>query len=59
MENQSTIKLREEWRALNIKISQHQKTIKTNSQCGQIFSDEYLNWINELIQRRDYLTNII
>jgi hypothetical protein len=59
MQNSMTIKLREEWRALNLKISQHQKTIKTNSASGQIFSDEYLTWVNELICRRDYLTNLI
>lgn len=50
------IKNREEWRALNLKIAQHQKVIKTNSSAGQVFGEEYLNWVNELINRRDYLT---
>ena len=47
---------REEWRALNLKIAQHQKVIKINSSAGQIFSDDYLNWLNDLISRRNYLT---
>ena len=59
MKNSIIIKLREEWRALNLTIAQHQKTIKQNTLSGQIFSQEYLNWVNELTKRRDYLTNKI
>ena len=55
----STFKIKEEWRKLNLEIAQHQKVIKQNTQAGQIFSEEYLNWINEKIARRDYLTTII
>jgi hypothetical protein len=50
------IKNMEEWRALNLKIAQHQRVIKINSAAGQVFSDEYLNWVNELIQRSIYLS---
>jgi hypothetical protein len=52
----NSIKLRDEWRQLNLKISQIQKVITQNTKAGQIFSKEYLNWVNELINRRDYLT---
>lgn len=55
MEN-TNLKNRDEWRALNLKIAQHQKTIKQNSFAGQVFSSEYLKWVTELIERRDYLT---
>ena len=59
MTNFEVIKLRDEWRTLNIKISQHQRTIKINSAAGQKFSSEYLNFLDELIQRRNYITNLI
>lgn len=60
MENgKNIIKIREEWRALNIKIAQHQKVIKQNSLCGQQFTKEYLNWLQDLIDYRDKLTNKI
>ena len=52
----NNIKLRDEWRQLNLKISQIQKVITQNTKAGQIFTKEYLNWMNELIKRRDYLT---
>jgi hypothetical protein len=55
MKNEA-IKNRDEWRALNLKIAQHQRVIKINSAAGQIFSDDYLNWLNDLINRRNYLT---
>jgi hypothetical protein len=50
------IKNREEWRALNLKIAQHQRTIKMNSAAGQVFDIEYLSWVDQLIERRTYLT---
>jgi len=49
------IKLRDEWRALNLKLAQIDKVIKMN----KITDLEYLNWVNDLKNRRDYLTNII
>ena len=52
----NNIKLRDEWRQLNLKISQIQKVITQNTKAGQIFTKEYLIWVNELIKRRDYLT---
>lgn len=55
----SNYKLREEWRELNLKISQIQKVIAQNTKAGQIFTEEYLNWVNDLINRRDYLTTQI
>jgi hypothetical protein len=51
-----TIKNREEWRALNLKIAQHQRTIKMNSAAGQVFGQEYLDWVNQLIERSIYLS---
>jgi len=50
-------KIRDEWRALNLKIAQHQKTIKQNSAAGQVFSSEYLKWLEDLTEYRDSLTN--
>jgi len=55
----NNIKLREEWRQLNLKIAQIQKVITQNTKAGQVFTEEYLNWVNELINRRDYLTTQI
>jgi hypothetical protein len=49
-------KNRDEWRALNLKIAQHQKVVAQNSRAGQVFSSEYLQWLNALVERRDYLT---
>jgi hypothetical protein len=49
------IKLRDEWRALNLKLAQIDKVIKMNN----IRDLEYLNWVNELKNRRDFLTKII
>jgi hypothetical protein len=57
--NIEVTKLRDEWRQLNIKIAQHQRTVKINTLAGQKFSSEYLNFLDELILRRDYLTNLI
>lgn len=53
------IKLREKWSKLNLEIAQHQRVIKQNSSAGQIFSNEYLNWLDEKIQLRDSLTLLI
>ena len=52
----NTTKNRNEWRALNLKIAYHQKVIAQNSKAGQIFTNEYIQWVNQLIERRDYLT---
>jgi hypothetical protein len=54
MKNEA-IKNRDEWRALNLKIAQHQRVIKINSAAGQVFGDEYLAWVNQLIERSIYL----
>jgi hypothetical protein len=48
-------KLREEWRALNLKITQIDKVIKMNN----ITDADYLIWVNELKKRRDFLTKLI
>jgi hypothetical protein len=53
------IKLREKWRKLNLEIAQIQRVIKQNTAAGQIFSDDYLQWVNEKIQLRDSITNLI
>ena len=55
----NNIKLREEWRQLNLKITQIQRVITQNTKAGQVFSEEYLKWVNDLINRRDYLTTQI
>ena len=60
MQNDKNIqKLRNEWRSLNLKIAQHQKAIKQNTLAGQTFGAEYLQWLQDLINRRDLLTNLI
>lgn len=51
----ASVKLWDEWRALNLKIAQIDRVIKMN----KITNEEYLNWANDLRNRRDYLTNII
>ena len=55
MTNQAR-KNRDEFRALNLKIRSHQKTIKINSAAGQVFTQEYLDWVNQLIERSIYLS---
>jgi hypothetical protein len=46
----------DEFRALNLKIRSHQRTIKMNSAAGQVFTQEYLDWVNQLIERSIYLS---
>ena len=48
-------KLREEWKTLNLKIAQIDRVIKMNN----ITDVDYLIWVNDLKQRRDFLTTII
>jgi len=55
----NTIKIREEWRKLNLEIQNIQKVITLNTKAGQKFSEEYLQWVKEKIEYRDNLTNII
>ena len=55
MTTENTTKLRNEWRALNLKLQQIDKVIKMNN----ILDSEYLQWVSDLKSRRDYLTNII
>jgi len=50
-------KNRDEFLGLNLKIRSHQRTIKINSAAGQIFTQEYLDWVNQLIERSIYLAN--
>ena len=52
------IKIREEWRKLNLEIQQIQKVISQNTKAGQIFTNEYLQWLQSKIERRDALTNL-
>jgi hypothetical protein len=51
-----TRKNRDEFRVLNLKIRSHQRTIKINSAAGQVFTQEYLDWVNQLIERSIYLS---
>jgi hypothetical protein len=53
--NTKNYKLREEWRSLNLKIAQIDRVIKMNN----ITDIEYLNWVNELKKRRDFLTELV
>jgi hypothetical protein len=50
-------KICDEWRKLNLKIAYHQKVIKQNTKAGQKFTNEYFNWVQDLIKYRDSLTN--
>ena len=52
-------KLNEEWRALNLSIPQKVRQIEMNIKANKSNSEEFLIWVNDLIARRDYLTNII
>lgn len=52
-------KLNEEWRALNLSIPQKLRQIEMNIKANRPNSEEYVNWVKDLIARRDYLTNII
>lgn len=51
--------LREEWRALNLKINSALKTTKQNTTAGYQPSEEYMNWIKSLMNRRDELTPLV
>jgi len=53
------IKIREEWRKLNLEIQQIQRVIALNTKAGQKFSEEYLQWVKEKIEYRDNLTSLI
>jgi|LakMenE01Jun11ns_1017448.scaffolds.fasta_scaffold9110582_2 hypothetical protein len=53
------IKIREEWRKLNLEIQQIQRVIALNTKAGQNFSEEYLQWVKEKIEYRDNLTSLI
>ena len=55
MTTQTTTKLRNEWKSLNLKLQQIERVIKMN----KITDSEYLQWVSDLKSRRDYLTNII
>ena len=50
-----SIKLRDEWRALNLRIQQIDRVIKMNN----ITDFDYLIWVKALKDRRDYLTTIV
>ena len=47
------------WVKLNYEIEQHQRVIRINSKSGQIFSEDYLQWLDEIIQLRDSLTDLL
>ena len=50
-------KIRNECQQLNIKIAYHEKVIKQNTKAGQKFTNEYINWLQDLIKYRNSLTN--
>ena len=52
---QNNKKLRDEWKALNLKLAQIHRVIKMN----KITDAEYLCWVSDLQKRRDYLTTQI
>ena len=46
-------KLRDEWRALNVKINNQWNTHHNNTKAGRPSSDEWTKWITELMEYRD------
>ena len=52
----NNIKLRDEWRALNLQISSHLKS--AGKPLNEMPDSEWKNWITELMQYRDSLTNL-
>ena len=52
----NSIKLRDEWRALNLQISSHLKS--AGKPLNEMPDSEWKNWITELMQYRDSLTNL-
>jgi hypothetical protein len=57
--SKNTIVLREEWRALNIKINSTVKAMQTNMKAGYKPSEEFTLWLNQLMARRDELTPLV
>ena len=49
-------KLEDEWRALNLQISSHLKS--AGKPLNEMPDSEWKNWITELMQYRDSLTNL-
>ena len=59
MTTSNQYQLRTEWRNLNLKLDQIYRSLNINTKSGYIPTEEYLNWVNELKVRRDYLTTIV
>ena len=59
MTTQSQRQLRTEWMNLNLKLNQIYRVLNINTKSGYNPTEEYLNWVNELKVRRDYLTTIV
>jgi hypothetical protein len=51
-----TIKIREEWRVLNLKISQQLK--RAGKPLEEMPESEWKSWIIDLMKYRDSLTNL-
>lgn len=55
----TTQTLREEWRALNLKINSLVKTTQQNMKAGYQPTEEFKEWLNQLMARRDELTPLV
>ena len=51
--------LREEWRSLNVKINSTIKTMQTNMKAGYKPTEEFTEWLKQLMVRRDELTPLL
>lgn len=52
-------KIRDTWRRLNLEIQQIERVMKINGAAGQIFDEEYLQYVNDKKALRDSLTELV
>jgi hypothetical protein len=53
--NTQQIIIREQWRALNVEINQHERTLDMNTKAGHVPTREYLDWLQAKRDLRDEL----
>ena len=56
MKQAQQIKLRDQWRKLNLEINQIWNALNNNMKAGYKPSEEYMQWVNDKMKLRDELT---
>lgn len=59
MTKNEQIKISEQWRKLNLEIRTIDRVMKMNGAAGQIFDEEYLQWVSDKKALRDSLTDLV